>query len=250
MSTAATAQPGTWITVGVLIGMALTLLVGILVGAAWRARRSRRAADRPSPALADPPPTDPEPAAPAFAVDDLPGFLDRPPGWVAGPAVLPAAAPADRTMSPTTGSTAANPVAADSTAADSTGANPSEEAAGRHSAPTSATAPPVGGDLGRGGTLGIAASVLLIIAAVVVAFAGGSSGASATPVGAATDVTAPARSATPGPGWATPTTQGGGAAASSAAGDLAMISVPLGRNGVAASVTFQGVVLEQRAVGL
>jgi len=248
MSTAADAQPGTWIAVGVLVGLALALLVGVLVSGVLRARRAVRARGAAVPAPAVEPASPPAPVA-GFAVDDLPGFLDQPPGWDAGRGALPAAARAERVApavddAPRTGSTAA----------------------------AASPAPPHDdGSPGRGGTLGLTASAVLLVAAVVVAFAGGSSvtspaaDASVTgalpPTGAATPTPAPPTTAPPAtaplttapPTTAPPTTAAPGAPAEGedvAAGALALTSVPLAGSGVAATAAFQGLVLEQRAVGL
>ncbi|NEK95841.1 hypothetical protein GCU67_16960 [Modestobacter muralis] len=216
MGTAAEAQPGTWIAVGVLVGLALALLVGVLVGGVLRGRRAARARHDPAPAVQPPP----APVA-GFAVDDLPGFLDRPPGSDADRGALPAAGQhrAPVADAARTGSTAA--------------AAP---------APHRDDGPP-----GRGGTLGLTASAVLLVAAVLVAFAGGSS------------VTSPAADASvPGTptsgGTATPATAAAPSSpaqdADTPAGALALTSVPLADAGIAATATFQGLVLEQRAVGL
>jgi hypothetical protein len=111
----------------------------------------------------------------------------------------------------------------------------------------------------RGAAVATAAAVVLLVAvavAVVVAVTGRSgdgtttAGSSARASGAATTLTAPSASAAPGLDAAVATTSAPASATSAAAGALAFESVPLGADGVAASVTFAGVVLEQRAVGL
>jgi hypothetical protein len=221
MGTAAEAQPGTWITVGVLVGLALALLVGVLLAGVLRTRRAVRARRAATPAPVVEPPAEPAPeAVTGFPDDDLPGFLDQPPGWDAGPAALPAPEP---TVLP----------------AERTGAS-------------AAPAPPaVDGSPGRGGTLGVAASALLLVAAVVVAFAGGSSGTTAAAdAGVAGTLVAPPGPATPGLDPAAPTTEAPAERTGSPAGALALTSVPLGDSGVSATATFQGLLLEQRAVGL
>jgi hypothetical protein len=216
MSTAADTQPGTWITVGVLVGLALALLVGVLVSGVLRARRLTRArrAATPAPApVVEPGPT-PAPVA-GFPDDDLPGFLDQPPGWVAGPAPQPA-----------------EPVTAPAQDAPRTGS-------------TAAVAPPSGdhGGPGRGDTLGLATSAALLVAAVVVAFVGGSAGTSPA---ADASVASP-----PGPATAAaPTSEAPVELTDTAAGALALTSVPLTGAGVAATATYGALVLEQRAVGL
>ena len=215
MSTAAEAQPGTWIAVGVLVGLALALLVGVLVSGVLRGRRAVRAHRDPAPAV-EPPPA-PVPAA-GFADDDLPGFLDRPPGSAGGHGRPPAAeqvrAPVDV---PRTGSTAA---AAPAPRRDD-------------------------GSPGRGGTLGLTASAVLLVAAVLLALAGGAGVTSPAADASVTGTTAPTTSAPTPAAPSSPTPD-----ADPAAGALALTSVPLAGSGVAAAATFQGLVLEQRAVGL
>jgi hypothetical protein len=87
----------------------------------------------------------------------------------------------------------------------------------------------------------VTTAVVLVALAVVIALTAGSGRGR----GAATS--APAGTATTSPAAAAPTPSG---LAGTGAAALAFTSVPLGRGGVAASVTFGGVVLEQRAVGL
>jgi hypothetical protein len=186
MSIGSDAHLGTWLVVGVLIGLALALLLGVLALGVRRARRSagRRAGRQPdAPARTG-----------AFPDDDLPGFAERPPGWT------PEEAPPDEVDQPR----------------DDRG--------------------PTGS--GRGETTAVAGAVVLLTAAVLLAWAGGGDPVAAAQFPTSTATPAPVVVPTPAP--ATPT----GAAA------LAFESVPLGEDGVAASVTFQGVVLEQRAVGL
>ncbi|MFQ1001618.1 hypothetical protein [Modestobacter sp. SSW1-42] len=222
MGTAADAQPGTWITVGVLVGLALALLVGVLLSGVLHARRAARARRAATPAPA--PAVEPPPPAPVrgFADDDLPGFLDQPPGWDAGAASPPPPAPAPPDDAPRTGSTAA-----------------------------SSAHPHPDGPPGRAGTLGLTASAVLLVAAVVVAATGGSSGATppADP-GASGTLVAPTGAATPGLDPAAPTTGAPAESTQTPAGALALTSVPLAASGIAATATFQGLVLEQRAVGL
>jgi hypothetical protein len=211
MSNGSDAHLGTWLVVGVLIGMALALLLGVLAVGVRRARRARRLVGPPPPQR---PATGSAPAAtrtgPTFAVDDLPGFAERPPGWTAG----------HWTPSPDSAS----------------------EHADSGSGPGASPTPPGNTDLGRAGTAAVAVAVLFLVAAVAVAYAGGSTTASARSPDA-TVTTAPSTSSPlsqPAPAPATET----------AAAALAFRSVQLGEDGVAASVTFQGVVLEQRPVGL
>jgi len=246
MGTAADAQPGTWITVGVLVGLALALLVGVLLGGVLRARRAVRARRASAPPPAVEPRTGTPAAVPGFPVDDLPGFLDQPPGWDAGPSTLP---PAGRAAAD--GAAGAEAAAAE---APRTGSTAAGDDAGpmRHGG----TAGP-GGTPGPGDTAGLTAAVVLLVAAVVVAFVGGSAGTSpaadaavASPPVAPPTLVAPSGPATPGPDPAAPTTEAPAESTETAAGSLALTSVPLGGSGIAATATFQGLVLEQRAVGL
>jgi len=209
------AHLGTWLTVGVLIGVALALLVGVLAVGVLRARRAAGARAQPAaPAPATAPAQPVLDPGPAFAEDDLPGFAEQPPGWTPGPRTAPAAPGAAGTPAPL----------------------PTDDTTGRPGhAPT---------DLGRGGTTAVAAAVLFLLAAIVVAYAAGGGTASARSQDASPAVTAAPTESSPAAQPAPPSATGTAAAA------LAFKSVPLGEAGVAASVTFQGVVLEQRAVGL
>ena len=232
MSTAAEAQPGTWIAVGVLVGLALALLVGVLLAGAGRLR-TRRARPAPTPAAdaapaptAEGAPAPPAPAGPAYPDDDLPGFLDAPPG-----------SPRPRSVQPAAGS---EPVVHQQvpTAPPDGGAT----AAGRDAGPAHP---------GRGTTLGIGGAVALLVAAVVVAAAGGGrdSGPAAASLPAPVE-SAPAGTVTPGLDPTVPTTSAPPSATATEPGARALESVPLGGDGLAVSVSFGGVVLEQRAVGL
>jgi hypothetical protein len=159
-------------------------------------------------------------------VDDLPGFLEHPPGT--GPPA-PAAAPAVATPAGTTA-----------------GGAPGGSAAG-HST--------------RSVLLGMVTSALVLVAlAAVIALTAGRAPGPATAggvsPGAGTTAGAPAGTAPtgaavePGPDPAVPATVAPATATEPAAASLAFTSLPLGSTGVAASLTFEGVVLEQRAVGL
>jgi hypothetical protein len=238
MSNGSDAQLGTWLTVGVLIGLALALLVGVLVVGVRRARRVTGSRRRPVPRQEVPPaPAAPGPAGPTFPIDDLPGFAERPPGWTAGPTAVPSGATADRTGAPGPGAHASPGEAAGTGPDHRTGA----DAAGDGPGPA---------DLGRAGTSAVAAAVLLLVAAILVAFTLGGSGAPVASARSDDATTAPAPSDRPDPTPSPPAAPPAPSATETAAAALAFQSVTLGRNGTAASVTFQGVVLEQRAVGL
>jgi len=223
-------DPVRWGLVALLLALA-----GGLTAAALAGRRSRTAPPAhavPTGAAGD---AAVEPAA--EVVDDLPGFLENPPGSV--PA-LPAPAPAVST-----------PVAAE----------PARAPGGATAVPASGDGPPATSPR-RGAALGTVATVLVLVAgAVLVAVTGGPSdderaatpaGSAALlgPTGAAAGLTPPTGSAAPGLDPAVPTAAAPASSTDTAAAALAFRSVPLGRDGVAASVAFTGVVLEQRAVGL
>jgi hypothetical protein len=211
-----------WGVVALLLALAAGLAAATLV------RPTRRPAP-PGPAPEPPAPDGPE-ARPDEVLDDLPGFLENPPG--SAPELPPP--PAATVGAPV------EPVAPGATATPAADGGRSPAGASRRGA-AAATATTV---------------VLLVAVAVVVGLSGGRSGddadrsaATLRPGGAQVTPTPPTGSATPGPDPA-PTTSAPASPSATAAAALAFASVPLGTDGVAASVTFQGVVLEQRAVGL
>ncbi|WP_299952257.1 hypothetical protein [uncultured Modestobacter sp.] len=228
-----------WVAVTALLALAAGLAT-----AALAAGSGRRPGRGPDPAAAGLPPASPGVGAEPTAevVDDLPGFLENPPGSV--PA-LPAAAP--------------GPPEAPEPAATGTGSTSS-------SAPLSAGTPPAG--RARGATLG--AALLLVLAAVTVAITGGGpagargderdsrqspgpdgvAGPTGPATGAAATLRAPTEPAVPGLAATEPTAAAPAQASGTAAAALALTSVPLGEDGVAASISAQGLLLEQRAVGL
>jgi capsular polysaccharide biosynthesis protein len=154
-------------------------------------------------------------SADAEALDDLPGFLVDPPG---SPAPVP----------PRTGR-------------------------------TGATAAPVGSPGGAvsrttGSAVTLTAALLLVLAAVAVGAPIGRAGSNSlsaapatgiAPAAPAPDSTAPDSTA-PGLDPAVPSAP----AAETGAGALTFRSVPLGTDGIAATASFGGVLLEERAVGL
>ncbi|MCZ2822312.1 hypothetical protein O2V63_18385 [Modestobacter sp. VKM Ac-2977] len=147
----------------------------------------------------------------AEALDDLPGFLADPPG---SPAPVP-----PRTSR--TGATAA----------------PVRTPGGAVSRTTASVAT-------------LTAAALLVLAAVAVGAPTGRAGddtSAAPPVGTAPALTPTAPTPTaPDPAVTAPITP----TAETGAGALAFRSVPLGSDGIAATATFGGVLLEERAVGL
>jgi hypothetical protein len=242
MSNGPDSHPGTWLAAGVLLGLALALLLGVLAVGVARARRNRRPLRQAgsghrqqAPAAAGPEMPSGQ-AGTSFAVDDLPGFGEQPPGSTGEPGTLASAPPADRTSAPAS-DPGATPDADDEAVAASRSAHDATVGRPAHGTP----------DLGRAGTTAIAVAVLLLVAAIGVAYAGG-------PVASARSrdaATTPTPTASPHPSVSSPAAQPTPATATAtAAAALAFESVPLGEDGVAAGVTVQGVVLEQRAVGL
>lgn len=214
--TAAAAAGGTapgWLAVGLVLGIVVGLLAGMFVGRRRTlGRRTAGAAPEPSAAPAGRAIT----AEPATVIDDLPRFREHPPGSPPAPRDDEAAVDGSAATTATAGATVAV-------------ATPSA-AAGHLSDRTSLLAM-------------VVAAVLLVVVAVVIALAGGdSSGSSARRRTEAARSPAPTTAPTDAPATATET--------ATAAAALAFRSVPLGTDGLAASVTFEGVVLEQRAVGL
>ncbi|MGY1623486.1 hypothetical protein ACI789_14920 [Geodermatophilus sp. SYSU D00965] len=186
----------------VVLGVALLALAG-LVAVGLRSRRGR---SRTPVAPAAPPPERPRSRYPH---DDLPGFLEAPPG-------TPATAPA-----------AAEP-------------------------PSPAPPPPADDAPGAGRAVaGMAAAALVLVAAValVAALVGGDHSAAAPP--APSSVPRPTvASTTAAPLPALPGVPSDPLPGESGAGALASRSIPLGADGVTATLGFGGVVVEEHAVGV
>ncbi|MCZ2823802.1 MULTISPECIES: hypothetical protein [unclassified Modestobacter] len=201
--------PARWVLVSVLLalaaGLCAALASALLTGGRAAGPVARDAGHRT---------TDAE------VLDDLPGFLEAPPG---------------------------------SASARPTAAQPRTTGTGA----TSTAVRTPGGTLSRTALSAttLTAASLLVLAAVAVGTPTSRSadvGLDATAAdGAATGTTATAPTPA-GPAPATPPPESGSpdAAAQPEAGALALSSVPLGTDGVAATATFGGVVLEERAVGL
>ena len=214
-----------WTVVVLLLALAAGITAAALAGPPSRSRPA-------APAL---PPGDgagPGRAAaePAEVLDDLPGFLENPPG--SRPA-LPATAAVAEPVGPP-----ADPPRTGATAATAAGSTTLSR---------------------RGTTVATALTVLALVATAVLvgvtggrpdAPAGAAARTAATPTGVAAGLSAPTGSAAAGLDATVPTTSAPATATGTAAAALALQSVPLGDDGLAASVTFAGVVLEQRAVGL
>lgn len=213
------------------------------VGGVVAAVASRRPSAADHEGAVEPATDGPERSAvlpPARSVDDLQTFFDHPPG---SPAALPAAAsPAPQPV----------PEASRPTSAD----------LGSPDAPTSAGSPSVpttDGDPGRAGGRATAdgpghrrrGPVLLSLVALLV-LAGGAvavvTTSSSPDSTAAGSTTSPTGATSTGP--ATTPTSPAAPLTAAAAGDLADVDLRPGDDGFTASLTFPGVVLEPRAVGV
>jgi hypothetical protein len=170
---------------------------------------------------------------PVLDVDDLPGFLEHPPGSPLPE--TPVAATTTRTAATADARVTAGPVAASGATVSGATAVGGPTGAGRHAA----------GELSAGRTvlaMVVAAAVLVAIAVLIALVSGGD--APADPAGGAPG--------TPTPGAAPARTPDGVAeeAVEVPAGALAARSVPLGEDGMAARATFGSVLLAERAVGV
>jgi hypothetical protein len=214
-------DPVRWTTVAVLLALASGLAAAALAGRSSRPGR-HAAAQVAAPRATTEPPAEP--------LDDLPGFLENPPGSLPAAPPVPVSAPVQRPEEPPAGATAAS-------------GNGRSPVSLSRSAATAAT---------------VAAVAVLVAAAVLVAVTAGRDddggpASAPSPVsdsGPTATLTAPTESAAPGLDATVPTTAAPASSTETAAAARALESVPLGEDGVAASVTFEGVVLEQRAVGL
>ncbi|NIH67723.1 hypothetical protein [Modestobacter marinus] len=203
----------------VLVSVLLALAAGLCAALASALLTGGRAAGRSAGGRAA--------EADAAVVDDLPAFLTDPPGSSADPprATVPPRAPG-------TGATA-----------------------------VSRTVPRGAVSRAAGSAATLTAALLLVLAAVAVGAPPGHAGSS-SPIAAAVDEVGPTLTApdatdpettTPDPSAPTSTAPDPDVTApadETAAGALALRSVPLGTDGVAATAAFGGVVLEERAVGL
>jgi len=231
-----------WAVVALLLALAAGITAAALAG---RARHSGTTGSSTPPTVPADEGTDPDPAPAAAAgpgalLDDLPGFLENPPG---SPPALPAAAaeaPVTVPVGPP-GGTSPAPTRTGATAAPAAAPHPA--ASGRSAAV--ATSLTVLALVALAGAVGVTGG-----SPDTPASAAGRAPAAATPTGAAATLSAPTESAASGLDATAPTTPAPAPATGTAAAALALESVPLGDDGLAASVTFAGVVLEQRAVGL
>ena len=206
----AAASAGPWLVLGTVVGL---LLAGLLALAAVGLRRGPRPGPDPAPdAASQRSPDD------GWELDDLPGFLDHPPGTrpetatadvevrlSAGPPFLVAPEPRRRPLAPPTAG--------------------NDRTAGR---------------------------LLLVLSLAAVLLVGAAAGVAA--VSGQARGTASAAPAEPvGPSWSAPDVSAVPAQPSPGdpgAGRLASRSVPIGPDGALARAAFEGLVLERRAVGV
>ena len=215
----AAASAGPWLVLGVVVGL---LLAGVLAFGAASVRRAGRSRTAPAADIGEP-----EPDA-GWTEDDLPAFLDRPPG----------VAPDQPT--PVQGSADDPPLAV-----PETGATPVRRRVPAHSA----TAPAAAGAAPHPGrVLALLAGVALLLVGVAALLAG---------VGARGPSTAADREPTAqrsgSPTWDVPDLTAlpyQPEPGDPGAGRLAAASVPIGDDGALARLTFAGLVLERKAVGV
>jgi hypothetical protein len=192
----AAAQPSTspWLVLGgvlVVVLLALVALVAVLV------------LGRPARRAPDPPPSPPRPAA-----DDLPGFLEHPPGSPGAPSAAAAGWPV------LTGIPAPAPPAP----------------------------APVGPEPARRPT--VVAVTALAVTTLLLAGVAAALAAAAQSAGTGAESTPTEADSTPAPAPAAPSPGDPGA------GALATATIPPGHDGVETRLTFGGIVLERRAVGI
>ncbi|MCW2682718.1 MAG: hypothetical protein JWP33_631 [Blastococcus sp.] len=201
-----------WLVLGIALGIALVVLVGLGVTAA---RRRRSILPRPTGPGELAPAGAPLPAG-AYVEDDLPGFLEFPPGFSSGTAPRQDGWPALSAAVPFP-SGATSPTAAPSAA---------------------------GAEKSSAGVLVAMSLATLLLVAAAAAVAVSRSPGSARPAAAGAGDGTPAAPREDGPSAATPSPGAAGA------GDLADSSVLPGNDGAEARLRFGGVVLERHAVGV
>ena len=207
---------GPWLVLGVVVGV---LIAGLLLLAALGLRRGPRS----DPDGESGP--DPEPSVEGWTEDDLPWFLEHPPGTARE--VAQATAGAEVRL-------------ADGVPLLDAPAPPAPAAAGR-------SVPPLRGHDPASGRLLLALSVAALL---LVGAAAALAASTVQSRGSAAAVRAPGTHAPP---WAAPDVSGVPAEPSPGdpgAGRLAVSSVPVGPDGALARASFEGLVLERRAVGV
>jgi hypothetical protein len=217
----AAASAGPWLVLGVVVGVVLAGMLALAKVAVRRATRTSGVAARGSGA--GPPPA----ATGSWTEDDLPGFLDRPPGTDSDGPTRDDGSPAE-----------AVPLAAPAPVRPRI---PAQSVA----APSTMTAP----DPGR--VLLVLATAALVLVGIAAALAVLTAGDRST--GAATAGASPAQSAGPLPTRGLPDLVAlpeRPEPGDPGAGRLATASVPIGDDGALARLTFEGLVLERRAVGV
>jgi hypothetical protein len=247
--TAAAAVPAGigWLLAGLVLGLLLGVLGATLVARRAAAREGlddggRDDADRDGGA---PPTARPDGAAGPLLVDDLPGFLEHPPGSPAPAGVGAAGAVWTAGGQVSAGVLTGAPAPTDPPPSGPARPDPPDDDRTTQNAVLAM----------------VLAAVVLIVVAIVIALADGAGSDDAAPEAggrtteAAGGGSGPATSAR-GPGAPRPGATRPGAPTASApvpgpgAAGMALTSVPLGTDGVAASLAFGGMVLEERAVGL
>ena len=211
----AAASAGPWLVLGVVVGV---LLAGLLVLAVVSVRRTTRSSSAPA-ASAD---TEATPApVEGWVEDDLPGFLDQPPGTAPDATAAVEGAPAqDPPLVPPEPSAA-----------------PARRRLPAHSVPASSAAAAPG-------------RLLLVLATVAVLLVGVASALAVVSTPSASTRSEPEPAP---PAWDLPdltALPGQPQPGDPGAGRLAAASVPIGDRGALARLAFEGLVLEHRAVGV
>ncbi|MCW2578637.1 MAG: hypothetical protein JWR82_238 [Blastococcus sp.] len=201
-----------WLVLGIALGIALVVLVGLGVTVA---RRRRSILPRPTGPGELAQAGAPLPAG-AYVEDDLPGFLEFPPGSSSG-TVPRQGGWAALSAAPPLPSGATSPTAAPSAA---------------------------GAEKSSAGVLVAMSLATLLLVAAAAAVAVSRSPGTAAPVAAGADDSTGTAPRQGGPSAAAPSPGAAGA------GELADSSVPPGSDGAEAQLTFGGVVLERHAVGV
>jgi hypothetical protein len=206
-----------WLVLGAALGL---LFAAVVAGLVLATRRDRRDAGLPAGQEAP----DGQASPDGWLHDDLPGFLDSPPG----------SPPAARTTTPV--------------GLVVPGTAPFAESAVRPAVRTAGPPPGPGVDTGRVLVALVVACVVLVGAAALVAVVAPGPAPAAGASEHGTEEQAPRE-----PTWAVPDLPPVPVAPSPedpGAGRLAALSVPVGDDGALARLAFEGVVLERRAVGV
>ena len=242
MSVASVSTPALvgWVALGLVLGLLGGLLLGQALGRSTRTPDERDRASRPVPGSGRPDGSHGRadspgpPARRVLEVDDLPAFLEHPPG---SPAPEAPRATTSATA-PAHGATAMRMTATDTTAMGAT--------AGRATSPTGSGRPSAEAlSAGRTVLAMVTAAAVLVAVAVLIALVSRGGPAGDDPAGSAPAATEPVSE---------PTTDEPDTPVAAVrdvpAGALAALSVPLGEEGMTARATFATILLEERAVGV